>query len=87
MVATFSRVITRTGVPVAPVVTARTDADYREVVRRYLVPALAGQPAPRAIIETDRGTLVVDLLRNPQGDLLRGRSSRYRALRDRWSSR
>jgi len=48
--------------PAAPVATGRTDADYRDVVRRYLAPALAGQPAPRATIETDRGALVVELL-------------------------
>ncbi len=48
--------------PAAPIATGRTDADYRDVARRYLAPALAGQPLPRATIETDRGTLVVELL-------------------------
>ncbi len=47
------------GVPIA---TGRTDADYREVVQRYLLPALAGQALPRVTIETDRGSLVVELL-------------------------
>ncbi len=45
-----------------PIATGRTDADYREVVRRYLLPALAGQPLPRVTLETDRGSLVVELL-------------------------
>ena len=48
--------------PAAPIATGRTEADYRDVVRRYLVPALTGQPLPRVTIETDRGSLVVDLL-------------------------
>jgi cyclophilin family peptidyl-prolyl cis-trans isomerase/HEAT repeat protein len=48
--------------PAAPIATGRTDADYRDVARRYLAPALAGQPPPRVTIETDRGTLIVELL-------------------------
>jgi cyclophilin family peptidyl-prolyl cis-trans isomerase/HEAT repeat protein len=48
--------------PAVPIATGRTDADYRDVARRYLAPALAGQPLPRATIETDRGSLVVELL-------------------------
>ena len=48
--------------PAVPIATGRSDADYRDVARRYLAPALAGQPLPRATIETDRGTLVVELL-------------------------
>lgn len=48
--------------PVAPIATGRTDADYRDAARRYLVPALQGAPAPTVTIETDRGTLVVQLL-------------------------
>ncbi len=48
--------------PVAPIVTGRTDADYRDAARRYLVPALQGAPLPTVTIETDRGTLVVQLL-------------------------
>jgi cyclophilin family peptidyl-prolyl cis-trans isomerase/HEAT repeat protein len=45
-----------------PIVTGKTDADYREVVRRYLLPALQGQSDPHVTIETDRGTLTLDLL-------------------------
>jgi cyclophilin family peptidyl-prolyl cis-trans isomerase/HEAT repeat protein len=48
--------------PAAPIATGRTLEDYRDVVRRYLLPALRGQAAPRITIETDRGTLVVELL-------------------------
>jgi cyclophilin family peptidyl-prolyl cis-trans isomerase/HEAT repeat protein len=48
--------------PVAPIATGRTDADYRDAARRYLVPALQGAPLPTITIETDRGTLVVQLL-------------------------
>ena len=48
--------------PAAPIATGRTDADYRDVARRYLAPALAGQALPRASIETDRGTVIVELL-------------------------
>jgi cyclophilin family peptidyl-prolyl cis-trans isomerase/HEAT repeat protein len=44
------------------IVTGRTDADYREIVRRYLLPALQGQPNPQVSIETDRGTLTLELL-------------------------
>lgn len=47
--------------PAEPIATGRRDADYREVVRRYLLPALAGS-SPQVSIETDRGTLVVRLL-------------------------
>jgi cyclophilin family peptidyl-prolyl cis-trans isomerase len=46
----------------AAIATGRSDADYRDVVRRYLLPALLGQPNPQVAIETDRGTLTVDLL-------------------------
>jgi cyclophilin family peptidyl-prolyl cis-trans isomerase len=45
-----------------PISTGRSDADYRDIVRRYLLPALLGQPNPQVAIETDRGTLTVDLL-------------------------
>jgi cyclophilin family peptidyl-prolyl cis-trans isomerase len=48
--------------PATPIATGRTDGDYRDVARRYLAPALAGQPLPRVSIETDRGTLIVELL-------------------------
>ncbi len=48
--------------PAAPIATGRAVEDYRDVARRYLLPALRGQPAPQVTIETDRGTLVVELL-------------------------
>src|SRR4029077_10162299 len=42
--------------PVLPVETGRTIADYREIARRWLVPALAGTK-PHVFLETDRGGL------------------------------
>jgi len=48
--------------PALPVVTGRTAADYRDVARRWLAPALTGQPNPRVTLETDRGTLEIELL-------------------------
>jgi cyclophilin family peptidyl-prolyl cis-trans isomerase/HEAT repeat protein len=45
-----------------PIVTGRTAAEYRDVARRWLAPALAGQPNPRITLETDRGVLVIELL-------------------------
>ncbi len=48
--------------PVGPIVTGRGALEYRDIARRLLVPALAGQPAPRITIETDRGRLVLELL-------------------------
>ncbi|MGH7538388.1 MAG: HEAT repeat domain-containing protein [Gemmatimonadales bacterium] len=47
---------------IGPIVTGKSDAEYREVVRRYLLPALLGQPNPRVTIDTDRGALDVELL-------------------------
>src|SRR5512135_190601 len=44
------------------IVTGKTDADYREIVRRYLLPAMLGQPNPQVSIETDRGTIALELL-------------------------
>ena len=44
------------------IVTGKSDADYREVVRRYLLPAITGQPNPEVSIETDRGVLTLVLL-------------------------
>lgn len=46
--------------PPTPVATGRSAQDYRDVVRRYLLPALRAG-APQVTIETDRGSLVVDL--------------------------
>jgi len=48
--------------PAAPLNTGRTDADYRDVARRYLAPVLAGQPRPRVTLDTDRGSLTLELL-------------------------
>ena len=47
---------------VSPIVTGRTLDDYRDVARRYLLPARQGRAAPRVTLETDRGRLVVELL-------------------------
>jgi cyclophilin family peptidyl-prolyl cis-trans isomerase len=46
----------------AGIATGKTDADYREIVRRYLLPSALGQPNPQVSIETDRGTIAVELL-------------------------
>jgi len=48
--------------PVVPIATGKTDADYRDAVRRVLLPALEGRAPPRVSVETDRGSLVVELL-------------------------
>jgi cyclophilin family peptidyl-prolyl cis-trans isomerase/HEAT repeat protein len=47
--------------PPTPIVTGRTLADYRDVARRWLAPALAGTN-PHIVLETDRGTLEIELL-------------------------
>ena len=47
--------------PVLPITTGRTLADYRDVARRWLAPALAGTK-PHVLLETDRGTLDIELL-------------------------
>ncbi len=47
--------------PVLPIATGRTIADYREMVRRWLAPALAGVN-PHVMLETDRGRLDIELL-------------------------
>jgi cyclophilin family peptidyl-prolyl cis-trans isomerase/HEAT repeat protein len=44
------------------ITTGKTDAEYRDIVRRYLLPSAMGQPNPRVTIETDRGTLTIELL-------------------------
>ena len=46
---------------VLPITTGRTIADYRDVARRWLWPALAGTN-PRIFLDTDRGTLEIELL-------------------------
>ena len=45
-----------------PIATGRTAAEYRDVARRWLAPALTGQRNPRVTLETDRGTLEIELL-------------------------
>jgi cyclophilin family peptidyl-prolyl cis-trans isomerase len=47
--------------PVLPITTGRTLADYRDIARRWLAPALAGTN-PHVFLETDRGTLDIELL-------------------------
>src|SRR5467141_2665959 len=47
--------------PVLPIATGRTLADYRDIARRWLAPALAGTN-PHVFLETDRGTLDIELL-------------------------
>ncbi|HZE94031.1 MAG TPA: HEAT repeat domain-containing protein [Gemmatimonadales bacterium] len=47
--------------PAMPIATGRTVADYRDVARRWLAPALGGTN-PHIFIETDRGTLEIELL-------------------------
>ncbi|MGH7530051.1 MAG: peptidylprolyl isomerase, partial [Gemmatimonadales bacterium] len=48
--------------PAFPIATGRGLAEYRDVARRWLAPALGGQPNPRVRLETDRGTLDIELL-------------------------
>jgi peptidyl-prolyl cis-trans isomerase B (cyclophilin B) len=43
----------------APVV--RTDADYRVLVEKWIVPAIAGRPNPHAIWDTPRGQIELEL--------------------------
>src|SRR5256885_8152290 len=47
--------------PAAPLAAGRALDDYRAIVRRYLVPVTRGEPSPRVTIETNRGTMVVEL--------------------------
>ena len=49
--------------PALPIATGKTVADYRDVVRRWLAPALTvGGLNPHVTLETDRGTLDIELL-------------------------
>jgi len=48
--------------PAMPIATGRTLTDYRDIARRWLAPALAGADNPEIILETDRGTLTIELL-------------------------
>jgi cyclophilin family peptidyl-prolyl cis-trans isomerase/HEAT repeat protein len=45
-----------------PIATGKTDVEYRDIVRRYLLPSVLGQPNPQVSIETDRGIITVELL-------------------------
>ena len=47
--------------PVLPISTGRSIADYRDIARRWLVPALNGTN-PHVFLDTDRGTLDIELL-------------------------
>ena len=47
--------------PLLPIATGRTIADYRDIARRWLWPGMAGSN-PHVILETDRGTLDIELL-------------------------
>lgn len=47
--------------PVLPVATGRSIGDYRDIARRWLVPALSGTN-PHVMLETDRGTIEIELL-------------------------
>ena len=47
--------------PVLPVATGRSIGDYRDIARRWLAPALNGTN-PHVLLETDRGTLDIELL-------------------------
>ena len=44
-----------------PAIPARPDAEYRALVEKWIVPAYNGQPAPRAIWETPKGTIELEL--------------------------
>ena len=41
--------------------TARPDAEYRQLVERWIVPAYNGQPGPRSVWETPKGTIELEL--------------------------
>jgi cyclophilin family peptidyl-prolyl cis-trans isomerase len=44
-----------------PAIPARADAEYRALVEKWIVPAYNGQPAPRAIWETPKGPIELEL--------------------------
>jgi peptidylprolyl isomerase len=46
--------------PATPAV-ERTEADYRQIVERWVVPAWNGAPKPRSVWETPRGTIELEL--------------------------
>jgi peptidylprolyl isomerase len=45
----------------APPAAQRTEADYRQIVERWVVPAYNGAPKPRSVWETPRGTVEIEL--------------------------
>jgi cyclophilin family peptidyl-prolyl cis-trans isomerase len=51
----------RGNAPATPALTARTDADYRDLVTKYVLPAWNGAPLPRVRFETSRGAIDVEL--------------------------
>jgi cyclophilin family peptidyl-prolyl cis-trans isomerase/HEAT repeat protein len=51
-----------TGAGADAIATGRSEAEYRDIVRRYLLPSLQGRPNPQVSIETDRGTITLELL-------------------------
>jgi cyclophilin family peptidyl-prolyl cis-trans isomerase len=51
----------RGNAPATPALTARTDAEYRDLVTKYVLPAWNGAPLPRVRFETSRGAIDVVL--------------------------
>ncbi len=47
--------------PAGPAPAPRTPADYRAIVERWIVPAYAGAPRPRAVWMTDKGEIELEL--------------------------
>jgi cyclophilin family peptidyl-prolyl cis-trans isomerase/HEAT repeat protein len=49
--------------PAAPIATGRVPEEYRDIVRRYVLPVdRGGREAPQLVIETDRGVIRIALL-------------------------
>jgi cyclophilin family peptidyl-prolyl cis-trans isomerase/HEAT repeat protein len=44
-----------------PIATGRDIGDYRDIARRFVLPIERGTPPPRLLVETDRGTLAIEL--------------------------
>lgn len=49
------------GRPARPAEPSRTETDYRRIVERWIVPDYNGAPKPRAVWETPRGTIELEL--------------------------
>ena len=47
--------------PPRPAPVARTDAEYREIVKRWIVPDYEGRSRPHVIVETARGAVEIEL--------------------------